>query len=93
MMSRFTLQIFASFSELEREMIRERVTAGVRNAKRKGVRLGRKRVVFDRSKAIAMHEAGSSIREIAAVLGVGVGTIHRVVFQKPADLGLLQNVD
>ena len=25
--------------------------------------------------------------------GVGVGTIHRTVFQKPADLGLLQTVD
>lgn len=92
-MSRFMLQIFAAFSELEREMIRERVTAGVRNAKRKGVQLGRRRVVFDRSKAIDMHLAGTSIREIAAALGVGVGTIHRAVFQKPADLGLLQTVD
>jgi DNA invertase Pin-like site-specific DNA recombinase len=92
-MSRFMLQIFAAFSELEREMIRERVTAGVRNAKRKGVQLGRRRVVFDRTKAIAMHEAGSSIREIASALGVGVGTIHRVVFQKRADLGLLRSVD
>jgi len=92
-MSRFMLQIFGAFAELEREMIRERVCAGVRNAKRKGVQLGRRRVVFDRSRAIAMHDAGSSIREIAAALGVGVGTIHRAVFQKPADLGLLQTVD
>jgi DNA invertase Pin-like site-specific DNA recombinase len=92
-MSRFMLQIFGAFAELEREMIRERVTAGVRNAKRKGVQLGRKRVVFDRSKAIAMHQAGTSIRDIAAVLGVGVGTIHRAVFQKPAEVGLLQGVD
>jgi DNA invertase Pin-like site-specific DNA recombinase len=92
-MSRFMLQIFGAFAELEREMIRERVTAGVRNAKRKGIQLGRKRVVFDRSKAIEMHGAGSSIREIAAVLGVGVGTIHRAVFQKPPDLGVFQNVD
>jgi DNA invertase Pin-like site-specific DNA recombinase len=78
------LQIFGAFGELEREMIRERVTACVRNAKRKGKQLGRKRVVFDRSKAIEMQQAGRSIREIAAVLGVGVGTIHRTVFQKPA---------
>jgi DNA invertase Pin-like site-specific DNA recombinase len=92
-MSRFMLQIFGAFAELEREMIRERVCAGVRNAKRKGVQLGRRRVVFDRSRAIAMHLGGTSIREIAAALGVGVGTIHRAVFQKPADLGLLQTVD
>ena len=76
-MSRFMLQIFGAFAELEREMIRERVCAGVRNAKRKGKQLGRKRVVFDRSKAIEMHLAGTSIRDIAAALGVGVGTIHR----------------
>jgi DNA invertase Pin-like site-specific DNA recombinase len=92
-MSRFMLQIFGAFAELEREMIRERVCAGVRNAKRKGVQLGRRRVVFDRFKAIEMHDAGSSIREIAAVLGVGVGTIHRAVFQKPVDLGVFHNVD
>jgi putative DNA-invertase from lambdoid prophage Rac len=75
--ARLLLHILASVAEFEREMIRERVCAGVRNAKRKGKQLGRKRVVFDRSKAIDMHQAGTSIREIAALLGVGVGTIHR----------------
>jgi DNA invertase Pin-like site-specific DNA recombinase len=89
-MSRFMLSILFAFADMERELIRERVTAGVRNAKRKGVRLGRKRAVFDRSKAFEMHEAGSSIREIAAALGVGVGTIHRAVFQKPAEVGVFQ---
>jgi DNA invertase Pin-like site-specific DNA recombinase len=91
-MSRFMLQIFGAFAELEREMIRERVTAGVRNAKRKGIQLGRKRVVFDRSKAMDMHETGASIKTIAAELGVGAGTIHRALaaFQKPADLGVSQ---
>jgi DNA invertase Pin-like site-specific DNA recombinase len=76
-MSRFMLQIFGAFAELEREMIRERVCAGVRNARRKGKQFGRNRVVFDRSKAIEMHLAGTSIRDIASALGVGIGTIHR----------------
>lgn len=86
-MATLLLHLLAAFGQFEREMIRERVTAGVRNAKRKGVQLGRKRVVFDRSRAMAMHEAGTSIKNIAANLGVGVGTIHRalVAFQKPAD--------
>jgi putative DNA-invertase from lambdoid prophage Rac len=81
--SRLLLHILASVAEFERELIRERVRSGVRSAKHRGVQLGRKRVVFDRSKAIEMHQAGTSIREIAAVLGVGAGTIHRTVFQKP----------
>lgn len=78
-MSRFMLHIFGAFAEFEREMIRERVCAGVRNAKRKGRQLGRKRVVFDRHKATEMHQAGASVRQIAACLGVGAGTIHRVL--------------
>lgn len=78
-MSRFMLQIFGAFAELEREMIRERVTAGVRNARRKGKTLGRRRVIFDRTRAIEMHRSGASIKSIAAALGVSVGTIHRTI--------------
>jgi putative DNA-invertase from lambdoid prophage Rac len=81
--SRLLLHILASVAEFEREMIRERVCAGVRNAKRKGVRLGRKRVVFDRSRATRMHDAGASVREIALALQVGKGTIQRYLSQKP----------
>jgi putative DNA-invertase from lambdoid prophage Rac len=84
--SRLLLHILASVAEFEREMIRERVCAGVRNAKRKGVRLGRKRVVFDRSKATRLHEGGASVREIASALEVGRGTVHRFLLsQKPTD--------
>jgi DNA invertase Pin-like site-specific DNA recombinase len=78
-MSRFMLHIFGAFAEFEREMIRERMRAGVRNARRNGKQLGRKRVVFDRSRALELHRAGASVRQIAASLGVGVGTIHRVL--------------
>jgi putative DNA-invertase from lambdoid prophage Rac len=81
--SRLLLHILASVAEFERELIRERVRAGVRSAKHRGVQLGRKRVVFDRSKAIEMHLAGMSIREIAAALGVGAGTIHRTCSKNP----------
>jgi putative DNA-invertase from lambdoid prophage Rac len=76
-MSRFMLHIFGAFAEFEREMIRERVCAGVRNAKRKGKQLGRKRVIFDRGKAHDMHKAGASVREIATALQVGRSTVHR----------------
>jgi DNA invertase Pin-like site-specific DNA recombinase len=77
--ARLLLHILASVAEFERELIRERVCAGVRNAKRNGKVLGRKRVVFDRHRATEMHRAGASVRQIAASLGVGAGTIHRVL--------------
>jgi putative DNA-invertase from lambdoid prophage Rac len=85
--ARLLLHILASVAEFERELIRERVRAGIKSAKHKGKQLGRKRVVFDRSKAIAMHQAGTSIREIAAQLGVGVGTIHRTCSKNLLDSG------
>jgi putative DNA-invertase from lambdoid prophage Rac len=81
--ARLLTHILASVAEFERELIRERVRAGVRSAKHRGVQLGRKRVVFDRSKAIEMQLAGMSIREIAGVLGVGAGTIHRACSKNP----------
>jgi putative DNA-invertase from lambdoid prophage Rac len=81
--SRLLLHILASVAEFEREMIRERVCAGVRNAKRNGKQLGRKRAVFNREKARQMHVAGASVREIATALQVGKGTIQRFLAQKP----------
>lgn len=81
--SRLLLHILASVAEFEREMIRERVCAGVRNAKRNGKQLGRKRAVFNRDKARQMHVAGASVREIATALRVGKGTIQRFLAQKP----------
>jgi len=76
--ARLLLHILASVAEFERELIRERVCAGVRNAKRKGKVLGRKRVIFDRHRATEMHRAGSSVREIAQALQVGRSTVQRL---------------
>jgi putative DNA-invertase from lambdoid prophage Rac len=82
--SRLMLHVLAAVAEFEREMIRERVCAGVRNAKVKGKRLGRPTAVFDRQKAIQLQAQGMSVRDIAAALEVGNGTVYRALFQKPA---------
>ena len=80
--SRLLLHILASVAEFERELIRERVRAGVRNAKHRGKVLGRKPAVFDRSKAGELHLAGASVREIAAALSVGRRTVHRFLLSQ-----------
>jgi DNA invertase Pin-like site-specific DNA recombinase len=41
--------------------------------------LGRKRLVVDRSKVQAMHEAGMSVREIARKVGIGHASVHRML--------------
>jgi DNA invertase Pin-like site-specific DNA recombinase len=93
--SRLMLHILASVAEFEREMIRERVTAGINNYRQafKQKRIGRDRhshsgmnlpvgrpkKIFDRVRAVEMRRGGMSVREIARKLRVSVGTVHRVV--------------
>jgi DNA invertase Pin-like site-specific DNA recombinase len=77
--ARLILHILASVAEFEREMIRERVKAGMKAARHRGKALGRRRVVFDRAKVSAMRKKGASVREIARELGVGKGTIERAL--------------
>ena len=82
----------AALAEFERSLIRERVQAGIQNAKERGVRFGRPRVGFDAARAAEMRTQGSSIREIARAVGVSPATVCRALrslqtaFHKPRDL-------
>ena len=74
-MSRFLLHILAAFAELERELIRERVTAGVRVAKARGKQVGRPKRIFRRDEAVRLRAEGKSWRTIAHLLDVPVATL------------------
>ena len=74
-MARFLLNIFASFAEFEREMIRERVACGLKTARAKGKRLGRPKRVFRRDEALRLRSEGQSWRAIAKELGLPTSTI------------------
>jgi DNA invertase Pin-like site-specific DNA recombinase len=69
--------ILGSVAEMERQMIVERVKAGLRNAKAKGRRLGRPQIIVDVRKVAALREQGRSWPQIAKQLGIGVGTAYR----------------
>ena len=71
----FTL--IAALSEFERELIKERVIAGVRRAQAAGKHCGRPRVEMDLRPAIALLEKGHSQREVADMLNVSRGTLRR----------------
>ena len=71
-------QIIGAMAEFERALIQERVRAGLRNAKSKGVRLGRPRVFVSESRVDALRASGASWRAIAKELGLAVGTVHRI---------------
>src|SRR5262249_27255574 len=74
-MSRFLLHLLAAFAEMEREIIRERVRAGVRNAKAKGKRLGRPQRVFRRDEVLRLRNQGMSWRKIAQTLNLPMSTV------------------
>jgi DNA invertase Pin-like site-specific DNA recombinase len=68
--------IVSAVAQLERDLIRERVTAGIRNARENGKKLGRPTSGVDRDRILHMRAQGHSLREIAAKLGVGYGTVR-----------------
>ena len=70
--------ILGAVAELERSLIRERVKAGMRNARAKGKRIGRPKAVLDGSKIAHLRAQGLSWAAIAATLGVGEGTVRRL---------------
>ena len=74
---RLLRNIFASVAEYEREMIRERVVAGLRKAKASGKRIGRPRAVLNRFRIERLRAKGMSWEEVAKRMGVSRSTIHR----------------
>ena len=76
-MGKLFYQLSGAFAEFERDCIRERVRAGLRNAKAKGVRLGRPQIIVDVRKVAALRAEGRSWPQIAKQLGIGVGTAYR----------------
>jgi DNA invertase Pin-like site-specific DNA recombinase len=72
---RLMFNIIGAMAEFERELIRERVKAGMKNAKVKGARIGRPRSNVDASQIARLRDSGASLRAIAARLGVSPGSI------------------
>jgi putative DNA-invertase from lambdoid prophage Rac len=75
-------------AELERSLIVERVKAGLRNARAKGKRLGRPKVLVSRSRIAVLRSQGLSWSKIGDVLGVGEGTVRRAAQASAKDLVL-----
>ena len=71
--------IIAAMAELERNIIVERVRAGLRRARDEGKTLGRPKAKVDEAKLIALRERGLSLRQIACSMGVGKSTVSRAL--------------
>src|ERR1700733_13736362 len=68
--------IVSAVAQLERDLIRERVSAGIRNARANGKKLGRPKSLVNRERILELKAEGHSIRQIAATLRIGCGTVR-----------------
>ena len=84
-MGKAMFTIIGAMAELEHNVIRERIVAGLEHAKTHGTKkwrvVGRPHVVFDRAGVVGLRAAGRSWREIATKPFVSVRTARRVYAQ------------
>jgi DNA invertase Pin-like site-specific DNA recombinase len=76
---RLMLTIMGGIAEFERSLIRSRCDEGIRRAKAKGTKFGRKRSLSPEQVKIAAdrYAKGETMAELAEVYGVNVATIWR----------------
>jgi DNA invertase Pin-like site-specific DNA recombinase len=82
------MHILAAVAQFERELIRERVAAGIKAAQRTGTRsskpIRRPKTLVDRSRLVELRDSGASRATIAEALGVPSTTIRSAYSQAAA---------
>ncbi len=77
---RLLFHVLAAIAEFERDLIRDRVIAGLRRARAQGQRLGRpRRYTVDPAEARRLQSEGQSLRGVARALGVHPSAVSRAL--------------
>jgi len=77
---KLVFNIIGAVAEFERDIIRERVRAGLENARHKGKKLGRPKIPQSiRKKAIKLREQGLSNRAIGKDLRIAESTVRNLI--------------
>lgn len=77
---RLLFHVLAAIAEFERDLIRDRVIAGIRRARAQGRRLGRPRQQHvDLARALQLRKEGLSLRAVARQLGVHPTAVSRAL--------------
>ncbi len=77
-MGKMVVTILSAVAQAERERILERTNEGRIEARAKGVKFGRRRVV-DRQKVLMMHKSKMSAIRIAKELNIGRSTVYKIL--------------
>ena len=78
--------IIGAVAELERNLIIERVRAGMRRARLEGQHIGRNPLVLDNAAIKRDRERGQSLRQIAKGHRISTATVQRVLRKQPAQV-------
>ena len=73
--------IVGAVVQFERELIAERVRAGMAHARAMGKRIGRPRAIVDVEAVSKLREGGRSLREIAVSLNIPVSRVRRALLR------------
>jgi DNA invertase Pin-like site-specific DNA recombinase len=84
-LGRAIIVIVGAVAELERNLIIERVRAGMRRAKLEGRHIGRKPLDLDRVGILRDRSQGQSLGQLAKSYRVSRATIHRVLHPPASD--------
>lgn len=84
---RLMMHLLGAFAEFEASLIRERVRAGMANAKARGKRLGR-RPEIDSKRVVELRNQGMSLSSIAKELGVTKGAVSKCLSKLRLNNGL-----
>ena len=76
--------IISAVAQLERDIIAERVKAGLRRAKENGKKLGRPRLSIDLEKIQKLRSQGLSLRAIAKATGISRTTVSDILKLGPS---------
>ena len=81
-LGRAVVVIIGAIAELERNLIIERVRAGMRRAKLEGRHVGRMPLTLDRASIVRHREHGGSLSQIAKAFNISRATVSRVLKQE-----------
>ena len=85
-MGKLFYQLSGAFAEFERDCIRDRVKAGMRNARAKGRHIGRPRAVVDVARIGQLSAIGMPWAKIGRTVGVSARTVKRIALQARASI-------
>jgi DNA invertase Pin-like site-specific DNA recombinase len=81
-LGRAIVVIIGAIAELERNLIVERVRAGMRRARLEGTHIGRRPLDLDRAAILRDRQRGHSLGKIAREHGISRATVHRVIHEQ-----------